>query len=40
MDTESDGADFANIEGALEMLVKTAKSTELMKDALRNERMI
>ena len=30
MDTESDGADFANIEGALEMLVKTAKSTELM----------
>ena len=30
MDTESDGADFTNIEGALEMLVKTAKSTELM----------
>ena len=30
MDTESDGADFGNIEGALEMLVKTAKSTELM----------
>jgi Mg2+ and Co2+ transporter CorA len=29
MDVESDGADFAKIEGALGMLIQTAKSTEL-----------
>jgi Mg2+ and Co2+ transporter CorA len=34
MDTESDGADFGNVEGALEMLVKTAKSTELMSERM------
>ncbi|KAL3823224.1 hypothetical protein ACHAXA_003503 [Cyclostephanos tholiformis] len=32
MDTESDGADFEKVEGALQMLVKTAKSTELMME--------
>lgn len=38
MDKESDGADFGKIEGALAMLAKTAKSTELL--AQRIERRV
>jgi Mg2+ and Co2+ transporter CorA len=34
MDTESDGADFEKVEGALQMLVKTAKSTDIMMDRM------
>ena len=34
MDTESDGADFEKVDGALQMLVKTAKSTDIMMDRM------
>ncbi|KAL3815277.1 hypothetical protein ACHAXA_010088 [Cyclostephanos tholiformis] len=35
MDTESDDADFEKVVGSLQMLVKTAKSTEIMMERIR-----